>query len=122
MPGGIKDMATIITSVEQAFEEYDPNLLNRAWITLFTNYNQCLRHNGCNKYKIEHMGKERMEREGLLPTTISVWEDDSEDEEEEDGEVPNDIFDNTDDEEDMELVDFTRDDEEEDEGKAGEEV
>jgi hypothetical protein len=70
---GEKDMAAIIASVRQAFEDYDPNLLNRAFLSLFLNYNMCLKHNGCNKYKVPHMGKERLERNGELPHTIKVW-------------------------------------------------
>jgi hypothetical protein len=52
------------------------------------NYNETLKHDGCNKYNVPHMGKERLERLGELPVTLRVWKavDD----------VPDDIFDGID--------------------------
>jgi hypothetical protein len=70
---GVKDSLTCINAVNRAFESYDPNLLNRAFLSLFMNYNMTKKFNGSNKYPVPHMGKERLEREGLLPTTIPVW-------------------------------------------------
>jgi hypothetical protein len=70
---GVKDSLTCINAVTRAFDSYDPNLLNRAFLSLFMNYNMTKQHNGSNKYPVPHMGKDRLEKEGLLPTTLSVW-------------------------------------------------
>jgi hypothetical protein len=65
-----------IDAVTECWTNYDPRLLNFAWLTLFTNYNNILACGGTNGYKIKHMGKERLERAGLLPTVINVVDPD----------------------------------------------
>jgi hypothetical protein len=81
---GVKDSLTCIQAVTNAFNSYDPNLLNRSFLSLMMNYNMTLKHGGCNKYAIPHMGKERLERLGELPVTLRVWQAVDE--------VPDDIF------------------------------
>jgi hypothetical protein len=92
---GVKDSLTCIAAVTAAFNDYDPNLLNRAFLSLFMNYNMTLKHDGCNKYPVPHMGKQRLERIGELPVTIRVWTpvDD----------VPNAIFDEADDDDNFDV-------------------
>jgi hypothetical protein len=62
----------LIAAVAEAFRQYDCNKLNRAFLSLFQNYNMVLQHNGSNIYKVPHMGKGSLERRGLLPERITV--------------------------------------------------
>lgn len=64
--------AELIEAVEDAFEEYACNKLNRMWLTLMSCCNQILETNGDNHYSIVHMNKEKLEREGRLPRVLPV--------------------------------------------------
>jgi hypothetical protein len=94
---GVKDSMTCIEKVKEAFEKYDPNLLNRSFLSLLMNYNEALKHNGCNKFAVPHMGKERLERAGLLPTTLMVWKPSDE--------VPDGLLNNDSDDDELSLLD-----------------
>ena len=37
------------------------------------NLNEVIKHHGDNKYKVPHMNKRKLEREGRLPITIPVF-------------------------------------------------
>jgi hypothetical protein len=69
---GVSNIRSCVLAVAASFEAYDPRNLNRAFLSLFQNYNLLLQHEGSNKYKVPHMGKERLERTGQLPITIAV--------------------------------------------------
>jgi hypothetical protein len=69
---GVNNVIACCNAVQASFEAFDPNKLNRAFLSLFMNYNMVLQNQGSNQYRIPHMGKERLEREGILPTTIEV--------------------------------------------------
>jgi hypothetical protein len=69
---GVNNVISCVDAVAQAFAQFDPNNLNRAYLSLFMNYNCVLQHEGGNKYAVPHMGKERLERLGTLPVTIAV--------------------------------------------------
>jgi hypothetical protein len=66
------NVGEIITAVLQAYQDYDLVKINRIWLTLQCCLNEILIHHGNNDYKIPHMHKQRLEREGQLPVTISV--------------------------------------------------
>lgn len=51
--------------------EYSPHKANRIFVTLQTVLMEVMKIEGCNKYKIPHMQKERLEREQRLPLQIS---------------------------------------------------
>jgi hypothetical protein len=51
--------------------EYSPHKANRIFVTLQTVFREVMKIKGCNKYKIPHMQKERLEREERLPLQIS---------------------------------------------------
>jgi hypothetical protein len=51
--------------------EYSPHKANRIFVTLQTVLRKVMKIKGCNKYKIPHMQKERLEREERLPLQIS---------------------------------------------------
>jgi hypothetical protein len=67
-----KNEVELITMVEQTYAEYPSNMINRLFLTLQTIFNSILENNGDNQFKIVHMNKERLEREGRLPVAIQV--------------------------------------------------
>ena len=62
----------LIKLVEKAYGEYPYHKLNHVWLTLQSCLNMIIENNGGNDYKILHMGKESLERRGLLPTVLDV--------------------------------------------------
>ena len=62
----------LIKSVEKAYGEYPYCKLNCVWLTLQSCLNMMIENDGGNDYKILHMGKESLERRGLLPMVLDV--------------------------------------------------
>ena len=62
----------LIKSVEKAYGEYHLCKLNHVWLTLQSCLNMIIENDGGNNYKILHMGKESLERRGLLPGVLDV--------------------------------------------------
>ena len=62
----------LIKSVEKSYGEYPLHKLNHVWLTLQSCLNLIIGNDGGNDYKIPHMGKESMERRGLLPRVLDV--------------------------------------------------
>jgi hypothetical protein len=62
----------LIEVVLESFVLFDANKLNRAFLSLFQNYNMVLEHHGGNNYKVPHMRKEMLERMGQLPELVCV--------------------------------------------------
>ena len=62
----------LIKSVEKAYGEYPLRKLNHFWLTLQSCFNMIIENDGGNDYKILHMGKESLERRGLLPRVLDV--------------------------------------------------
>ena len=62
----------LIKSVEKAYGEYPLHKLNHVWLTLQSCFNMIIENDGGNDYIILHMGKESMERRGLLPQVLDV--------------------------------------------------
>ena len=60
------------TCVDEALDEFPSDKLNRIWLTLHSVMNEILKHDGGNDYKIPHLNKEKMEREGTLPEALEV--------------------------------------------------
>jgi hypothetical protein len=69
---GVNNIISCVNAVAQAFEQYNPNNLNRAFLSLFMNYNCILQNKGGNKYGVPHMGKGRLEQLGIFLLTIWV--------------------------------------------------
>ena len=67
-----KNELELIAAVKKAHEEYPASKINRMWITLMTVMNQIIATDGGNDFKIPHMNKDQLEREGRLPVTIQV--------------------------------------------------
>lgn len=66
-PTTIKEL---IQGVQEEFDEYDVDKLNRIFLTLQTIMVEVMNYRGGNSYKIPHLRKERSERQGMLPPMI----------------------------------------------------
>jgi hypothetical protein len=68
-PGNVGE---IIAHVQQAYKAYDYRKINQIWLSLQCCLNEIIKHHGNNDYKLVHMQKDRLEREGQLPVTVAV--------------------------------------------------
>ena len=66
------DEAEIIQYVTMKNNEYDHSKINSIWLTLMSCYNMIIDCHGGNDYKIPHIGKRALERNGELPQTLAV--------------------------------------------------
>ena len=64
----------LIRAVLDAYDNYPSSKLNRMWVTYQSCLNEIIDCHGDNNYKIPHMNKEKMEREGRLPSVLPVTE------------------------------------------------
>jgi len=64
-------MDDLIRNVTTEYENYNPVILNRVFLTLQSCMIEVMKDNGGNKYKIPHMNKERLETQGMLPKALS---------------------------------------------------
>ena len=62
----------LIERVETAFEKYDPRVLNRVFLTHMMVMEEILLCDGENDYKMPHMAKEKLERQGNLPKVLQL--------------------------------------------------
>jgi hypothetical protein len=62
----------LIDNVRKAFAEYPPEALNKVWLTHATVCNCIIEEEGDNHFDIPHMKKNKLEREGKLPTHIPL--------------------------------------------------
>jgi len=65
----------LLRCVQEAHDEFDSNKINRMWLTLMSCYNEIIEIHGDNNYKIPHMSKAKLEREGTLPEVLPVTPD-----------------------------------------------
>jgi hypothetical protein len=56
--------------VHETYWEYPYLKINRMFVTLQTVFDEVIKANGGNEYKLPHMNKERLEREGRLPVAV----------------------------------------------------
>jgi hypothetical protein len=67
---------TLIERVKRAFNLYDPHTLDKVWMTHQAVQNEIMACNGCNHYKLPHLGKSSLvDERGVLPWTIPVSRD-----------------------------------------------
>jgi hypothetical protein len=64
-------MDELIANVINEYENYNPVLLNRVFLTLQGCMIEVIKDDGGNRYKIPHMNKERLEAQGMLPKSLS---------------------------------------------------
>jgi hypothetical protein len=66
-----RNMDELIANVINEYENYNPVLLNRVFLTLQGCMIEVMKDNGGNRYKIPHMNKERLEAQGMLSESLS---------------------------------------------------
>jgi len=67
-----KNQIELIDMVSSCFNEFPTYKINRIWLTYMSMLNEVILAAGCNKCKIPHMNKDKLEREGRLPTALEV--------------------------------------------------
>ena len=67
-----RDEKELIDCVLKAYDEYDLKKINLIYLSLMGVYNQIIDANGGNKFKLPHLGKQRLERIGELPTVLDA--------------------------------------------------
>ena len=70
--GHLKHRARNIANVQQAYEEYDYDTLNRVWAHLFACYNCILAVDGCNQYTAPHSGVRTRYLRGLEGVDLTI--------------------------------------------------
>jgi len=65
-----KDLSKLIVQTKETFNNYPPVQLGDVWLTLQTCMNSIIENDGSNEYKLAHMSKYKIEREGLLLQSI----------------------------------------------------
>jgi len=60
----------LVKAVEKSFEAFSAVKSNRIFLTLQKCMIEIMKKRGCHKYKIPHMKKERLERQGQLPMQL----------------------------------------------------
>lgn len=66
------NLAELIENVKKAYADFPPEDLNKIWLS----YQQCMlesmKAGGTNAYKLPHMGKNKLLRQGNLPTSLNI--------------------------------------------------
>nr|CAC09504.2 H0711G06.10 [Oryza sativa] len=66
-----KTIQELIHAVQEEFDGYEASKINRVFLTLQLCMLEVMKDNGGNRYKIPHMNKQALEREGRLPSWLS---------------------------------------------------
>jgi len=69
-----KNKLELIAMAEAAFEEHPIVTLKKLWIALQSAMNETIKCAGHDQFKIPHMNKDKLEREGRPPTRLLVEE------------------------------------------------
>jgi hypothetical protein len=67
-----RNLDDLIQNVTNEFDNYDPDTLNRVFLTLQGCMIEVMKDGGGNRYEIPHMDKDRLEVLGMLPRSLSV--------------------------------------------------
>jgi hypothetical protein len=67
-----KNSIDIIKMVEKTYNEYPANKINRVFVTLQAIFDTIIKEQGNNQFKIPHLGKEKLEKEGRLPSAVKL--------------------------------------------------
>ncbi|KAL3519065.1 hypothetical protein ACH5RR_021654 [Cinchona calisaya] len=62
-----KNIDELVTAIEKSFDEFPVEKLNHVFFTLQMCMTEVMKSNGSNKYKVPHMNKSQLERNGYLP-------------------------------------------------------
>ena len=68
------NMATMLKACDDAFNEYPRIRLENIFLTLQLVYDEVIKANCNNTFPLPHMGKEKLRKEGRLPSNIGVSE------------------------------------------------
>lgn len=69
-----RDETQIIEYVTKSYWDFCPKKINHVWLSLMAVYNQIIDHHGDNNFKIPHLNKVRLERQGELPHVLPITE------------------------------------------------
>lgn len=67
-----KTTLDLIKLVQDEYDAYPPDKLNRMWLTHQAVMNEILEHDGDNDYKLPHLKKSQLERQGRLPIALQM--------------------------------------------------
>ena len=67
-----RNLDDLIQNVKTEFYKYDPDTLNRVFLTLQGCMIEVMKDRGGNRYEIPHMDKDKLEAVGMLPTSLCV--------------------------------------------------
>lgn len=71
-PTNVKELMDV---VQDAYAKFSPHTLNKVWLTYQQVMEEIMKVDGGNNYKVPHMGKDGMYREGtLLPYVLHLQE------------------------------------------------
>jgi hypothetical protein len=65
-----RNLDDLIANVTNEFDNYDPDTLNRVFLTLQGCMIEVMKDGGGNRYKIPHMDKDGLEARGMLPKSL----------------------------------------------------
>jgi hypothetical protein len=66
-----RNLDELIQNVQNEFDNYDPDTLNRVFLTLQRCLIEVMKDGGGNRYKIPHIDKGKLEALGMLPKSLS---------------------------------------------------
>lgn len=67
-----RNIDELVAAVESAFHNTTRRALNSVFLTLQVVMDQIIQHNGGNDFQIQHMSKEKLERDRRLPVSVHV--------------------------------------------------
>jgi hypothetical protein len=70
-----RNVVEMIAMVKESYDSYDSHKLNRIWLSHQACMNEIIDSGGSNDYKLPHLNKDRLEREGELPEVLQVTAD-----------------------------------------------
>ncbi|GMF46400.1 unnamed protein product [Phytophthora lilii] len=65
-----RNIDQLIEAVSDSYWELPPAIINAAFLSLQGSMDLCIRDGGGNAFKLPHMAKAKLEREGRLPTSV----------------------------------------------------
>jgi len=65
-----RNLDDLIANVQNEFANYDPDTLNRVFLTLQGCLIEVMKDGGGNRYKIPHIDKDRLQSLGMLPRVL----------------------------------------------------
>ena len=70
-----KTQLQLVEFVQQEYAQYCPTVLNKMWLTHMAVMNEILKCDGGNTYKLPHLKKDQLARQGRLPTRLRITAD-----------------------------------------------